>query len=196
MSDESVFQDTLQRLEILLKAAQELTDAQAKECTRELVQTLLDFHRLGLARVLEIIARAGDPGRAIITELAEDELASTLLLQHDLHPVDVATRVRRALDMVRPYMHANSGDVELLAATDEVVQVRAQGSGWTTSAIKLKLAVQLAILRAVPGVTTIEIQGLTDDGNGLPPGRMPLPIIELEKAIRKCHELDVREEDR
>jgi Fe-S cluster biogenesis protein NfuA/nitrite reductase/ring-hydroxylating ferredoxin subunit len=79
---------------------------------------------------------------------------------HGLHPYDVATRVGRALDEVRPYLGSHGGDVELLGMTDDgVVRLRLLGScdNCSSSSVTLELAVKTAISAAAPEVTGIEV---------------------------------------
>ena len=44
-----------------------------------------------------------------VRAVAGDELLGHLLLLHDLHPVDVGTRVASALEEVRPYLGSHGG---------------------------------------------------------------------------------------
>ena len=171
------FQERMQRIEVLIQTLDRLTDPQAKEGARALVQALLDVHGAGLARVLEILSRAGDHGRALTAELAQDDLVASLLLLHGLHPVDLATRVRRALDEVRPVLRSHGGDVELLGVTGGAVRLRLRGGGGASSATHLQRTVEDAIVGAAPDVATIEVDGPADDGTGPRPGRVSLPLI-------------------
>jgi hypothetical protein len=68
----------------------ELAGAGAGEAAEELVRTLMDFYGAGLARMAALLP----------TEALGDELAAGLLVLHDLHPEDVATRIERALAAV------------------------------------------------------------------------------------------------
>ena len=106
----------------------------------EAVQALVELYGEALARVVA----GADP--------TEDELLSHLLLVHDLHPVDVETRVRRALDDVRPYLGSHGGDVELLGVEDGVARVRLEGTcnGCPSSTVTLRNAIEEAIMRAAP----------------------------------------------
>src|SRR5262245_60479296 len=91
MANEGTIQATMQRIDVLIRTLDGLAAPATKECARELVQALLDAHGMGLARVLRIITQSGDPGVAIVKSLARDQLVSSLLLLHGLHPVDFAT---------------------------------------------------------------------------------------------------------
>jgi Fe-S cluster biogenesis protein NfuA len=118
----------------------------------EAVQALVELYGEALTRFLA----GADP--------TEDELLSHLLLVHDLHPVDVETRVRRALDDVRPYLGSHGGDVELLAVEGGVARVRLGGTcnGCPSSTVTLRNAIEEAITRAAPELERIEAEGVAE----------------------------------
>src|SRR5512132_3353822 len=103
----------------------------AKERAEELVR---------LRSILYALGRLDDEALAAV---AADDLVSSLLLVHDLHPYDIVTRVEQALDNVRPYLGSHGGDVELLSVSEDVVRLRLLGScdGCPSSSVTLKLAV-------------------------------------------------------
>ena len=72
---------------------------------------------------------------------------ASLLLIHDLYPVDLQTRVIEALDTVRPYMESHGGNVELLALEHGVARIRLQGScsDCSASSVTLELAIKQAL---------------------------------------------------
>ena len=133
----------------------------ARERAEELVRLVADLYGAGLERMLTILHDGGRLDDDVLAALAADELVSSLLLVHDLHPYDVHTRVEHALDGVRPYLGSHGGDVELLEVTeDDVVRLRLLGScdGCASSSVTLKLAVEGAIEAAAPEVTAIEVE--------------------------------------
>jgi Fe-S cluster biogenesis protein NfuA/nitrite reductase/ring-hydroxylating ferredoxin subunit len=139
----------------------------------ELVQALLDVYGEGLRRIVE---------RVDSRELAEDELVSHLLMLHDLHPVPMETRVREALDGVRPYLESHGGDVELLGVDEDgAVRLRMHGSchGCPSSTMTLKLAIEDAIQRAAPEVERIEAEGASE-----PAPAPALLQLEVSEALR------------
>ena len=77
---------------------------------------MIELHGAGLERILDKLADAGDAGLALIDALAEDDLVGSILLLHGLHPLDLETRVRQALDKVRPLLRSHGGNVELLGS--------------------------------------------------------------------------------
>src|ERR671928_884942 len=118
----------------------------------EAVQALVELYGEALSRFLA----GADP--------TSDELLSHLLLVHDLHPVDVETRVRRALDDVRPYLGSHGGDVELLGVEEGVARVRLEGTcnGCPSSTVTLRSAIEEAIMRAAPELEGVEAEGVAE----------------------------------
>lgn len=144
------------RVEGLLSEVEALPDAAGREKAMEIVGALLDLYGEGLTRVLAAVEQE----QAVA--MAEDELVAHLLLLHDLHPVPAETRVREALEGVRPYLESHGGDVELLAVEDGVARLRLQGScsGCPSSTMTLKLAIEDAIYKAAPDVAEVEAEGV------------------------------------
>ncbi len=67
-------------------------------------------------------------------------------------------KVQEVLNMLRPYLQADGGDVELIDVTSEgVVQVRLQGACGTcpSSTYTLKMGIEEQLKQYVPGVTEV-----------------------------------------
>jgi Fe-S cluster biogenesis protein NfuA/nitrite reductase/ring-hydroxylating ferredoxin subunit len=161
--DDQGLQERVARMETLLGEIESLNDPNAKAKAAEVVQVLLELYGEGLARMMEVVAQ-GEEGERTFEALAEDELVSHLLLLHGLHPLDVETRVVRALEEVRPYMQSHGGNVELLGIEGGVARVRMEGScdGCPSSTVTLKLAIEEAVLKAAPDLERIEAEGVTE----------------------------------
>ncbi len=116
------------------------------------VEALVALYGEALARILA----GADP--------VDDELLSHLLLVHDLHPVDVETRVRRALDDVRPYLGSHGGDVELLGVEKGVARLRLGGTcnGCPSSSVTLRNAIEDAIMKAAPELVGVDADGVAE----------------------------------
>ena len=108
------FQRRLGRVEELIAALESAPDPAVREQTQELIQTLLDLHGRGLEQILEAVHETGETGAAVIDKLGRDQLVSGVLLLHGLHPLDLETRVRSALETVRPRLGLHGGSVELV----------------------------------------------------------------------------------
>ena len=55
----------------------------------------------------------------VYQHLINDKVVRGFLLIHDLHPADLETRLRDALDHVRPYLQSHGGNVELISLTGQ-----------------------------------------------------------------------------
>ncbi|REJ80593.1 MAG: NifU family protein [Bacteroidetes bacterium] len=74
-------------------------------------------------------------------------------------------RVEEALTQLRPYLHADSGDVSLIDITDDmVVRLRFLGacSSCSMSAMTLKAGIEQTILKMVPEIKSVE--AVEEDG--------------------------------
>src|SRR3712207_5749974 len=115
-------------METLLEELETLADPNAKSKTAEVVGILLDLYGEGLARMMEVIAQ-GQESEKTFEAFAGDELLSHLLLLHGLHPLDIETRVVRALEEVRPYLQSHGGKAGVLGVEGGVARPR-MGGGW------------------------------------------------------------------
>jgi Fe-S cluster biogenesis protein NfuA len=160
------------QIESLVAALEGCADREAQAQARAVVGALLDFHGAALAGLLSHVSAAGTPGRAIIEALARDELVSSMLLLHGLHPDELEVRVARALEEVRPGLHSHGGDVELLGIDHGVVRLRMKGSchGCPSSARTLAQSIETAIYDAAPDVSSIEVEEAAEiAGAAIPP---------------------------
>jgi Fe-S cluster biogenesis protein NfuA len=188
----------MDRIEELVARIEGAADPTFRDDALALVQLLLDLHRQGLARIIEIAGHpetsrsngAASNGKAangaayigageLIHRLAADERVAPLLMLHDLHPVDLPTRVEQALEKVRPLLRSHGGDVELVELSDGVVKLKLDGSchGCPSSSITLRNAIEEAIFEFAPDVERLEVAGVVDP----PPasGFVPLEAIRV-----------------
>lgn len=181
------FQGRLARIEELIHAIDAIGDEGTRAQARELVEALLELQGAGLERLMEMIYDTGPSGQAMIDELGRDELVSSLLLVHGLHPLDLETRVRNAIEAVRPRLAQHSGSVELLGVSPAgEVKLRLEGNchGCPSSRLTLKFTIEEAIYAAAPDVTSLEVEGAAEPlngANGIPPAvpkftECPLPV--------------------
>jgi Fe-S cluster biogenesis protein NfuA/nitrite reductase/ring-hydroxylating ferredoxin subunit len=162
------------RVEELLDALRSGAVKDAAPAAEELVRLLVGLYGDGLAHIVATLRDEGDPGVAMLHKLAEDPLVESLLLLHDLHPLDVDARVQRALDRVRPYLGSHAGGVEYLGVHDGVARLRLEGSchGCPSSTVTVQLAIEGAVQDAAPEVTEVVVEGMTAP----PPGPKLLQI--------------------
>jgi len=168
----------------LVRSLENGSDPATRAAAQELAGTLMELHATALERMLDAVRRHGEAGRLILDQLARDDVISGVLLLHDLHPVDLTTRVLGALEKTRPYLKSHGGNVELVGIDEPgVVRLRLQGSchGCPSSAMTLKLAIEQAIQEAAPDVTAILVEGEQNGGHAEPAGR---ELVALESARR------------
>ena len=166
--DDAEFHGRMQRVEELIEAIQEHGNPVVRASASEMVRALLDVHRAGLTEMLEQISRQGEPGQAILNGLVQHDLVSRLLLLHGLHPVDLATRVRHALEDIAPLLRVHDADVHLVEANHDAIQLRIRGGGDDVHRI-----LEAALLAAAPDVLRIEFV----DADAPTTNRLSLPLV-------------------
>ena len=166
--------ELLDRVQALSAQVDELPDPRARELAQELVSAVIAMYGDGLRRIMEAISTARDAGEAIMDQLAQDGAVASLLLIHDLYPVDLEERVLEALDSVRPYMESHGGNVELVGIEDGVARLALQGScnGCAASRATLELAIKQALDEHAPDLAGLEVEGVAEPStNGQRPTR-------------------------
>ncbi len=193
------------RVEALLDDARATGDPRAVDRGEELVRAVMGLYGAGLARVVELAAErgggaagggaeggggdgaAGDrPAGWLLRLLADDEVVGGLLVLHDLHPDSVETRVRAALDRVRPYLGSHSGGVAFTGVDDDgVAHLTLEGSchGCPSSAVTVTTTLERAVLEAAPEVVAVDVAGVLAPERpvfqiGLRPGLEPAAAPE------------------
>ncbi|MET8849854.1 NifU family protein [Amycolatopsis sp. NPDC004625] len=152
-----------ERLETLLGA---LLAGPHRRAAEEIVRQLTDLYGDGLTR---IVGTLREHAPASVGAIAADDVVASLLALHDLHPLDAQTRVRRALDRLRPQV----GAVGYRAIDDGVVRLTLGASRGCSSAARA--TVEAAVRDAAPELTGVEIEtapALYRIGMG-PPGAAP-----------------------
>jgi Fe-S cluster biogenesis protein NfuA len=120
----------------------------------------------GLERIVQII------GAERGAEICADPLVESLLLVHDLHPLDTVTRVRRALDTVRSVPGSAAGDVAYRGIADDgVVRVLLIRGGRGCGLAAVREAIETAVREAAPEVTGVEVEVATEP--------VPLPLLRI-----------------
>ncbi len=150
------------RVEELTAQLEEVQDFRARAIADELVASIMQLYGAGLERIVEAL---DDPARTageVRERLVEDGVVASLLLIHGLYPVDLETRVREALEVVRPYMESHGGDVELIDVQDGVARMRLVGhcEGCPASQATLELGIKQALEEMAPDLQGLEVEGV------------------------------------
>lgn len=164
MLDEKTFQAKVQRIGELVHELDNIADPESRVGAKALVQLLLDLHSVGLERVMEIVAKNDASGQLTIDDLGRDPLVSSLLVLYGLHPLDLESRVKQAVERVRPRVRKGGGEVELLGMENCVVRVHVQVTGHACGSTgkTLKTMVEDALYEAAPDITQLLIEGLEE----------------------------------
>jgi Fe-S cluster biogenesis protein NfuA len=174
------------RIESILGEIGTLPDPRAKEGAAELLRLLMDLYGAGLRRVLAIAAEAGPEGSRVVDALAEDDLVSSLLILHGLHPLDLDARVRRGLQRVQAILEPHGGRLRLVTASEAVVRVELDMGGHAcgSSSGTMKLAVERAIGETAPEVREVDVQVAQA-------ATAPAPVIQIQGLTKGAPGADV-----
>lgn len=135
----------------------------ARELARELVSLVLDLHGIGLARLMAIVSNT-EGGAAVLARLVESEQVRAMLLLHGLHPDDLETRVRRAVDRLRPHLGVRGLRLSVVEIARGTVRLRVDrspsGSIQPSVLLTLPAEIENAVVEAAPDTEAIIIDGL------------------------------------
>jgi len=164
VTDDRDFRDDMQRIGGLVQEIESIADPAVRASTKDLVQLLMDLHGAALAKALDIVADAGEPGMNIIDRLGRDSLVSSVLILYGLHPEDLESRVVRAVDKLRPQLRKQGCEVELLGVNDGVIRLRAETGSHTcgSTAKTVRASLEGAIYDAAPDMTSLVIEGFEE----------------------------------
>ena len=123
----------------------------------------------GLERVMEIAVESGPAGEAILEKIAVDDLTSSMLLLHDLHPDDLETRIDRAIHKLHGVFSSLGAKLTLIAIENGTVRLQFDSARTWTGA-PVRASVENAIFQAAPEIESVVIEGLkeTPDPNFIP----------------------------
>ena len=145
-----------ERVEALLAELRSQAGPQVAATAEELVGCLVDLYGAGLARITEIVGE-DESGPKLMDKLVADPLVESLLLVHDLHPLDTSTRVRQAVEEVLPQLGSHAGNVEYLGLdADGVLRLRLVQGG--CSAAQARDLISKAVAGAAPEAAGVAIE--------------------------------------
>jgi Fe-S cluster biogenesis protein NfuA len=150
-----------ERVEALLAELRTRAGPQAGDAAEELVGCLVELYGAGLTAIVAILEADPDAGPRLLAALAGDPLVESLLLVHDLHPLDADTRINRALERVRPQLGSHAGAIEYLGIDDQGVaglRLTASGHGCGSSSSTVAQTVEEAVTEAAPEVAGVHVE--------------------------------------
>ncbi|MEU2115917.1 hypothetical protein ABZ567_09715 [Streptomyces sp. NPDC016459] len=151
------------RVEEILDRLTAAGDTAAAAAAEELVRVLMDFYGAGLARIVTLLqapaARTAPSGP--LSGLLGDELVSSLLVLHDVHPENTSARISRALESVREH------GVELAGFDEATGTLRLRstapsgggsGCGCSSTGPSARQAVEDALACFAPEVSHVQLE--------------------------------------
>jgi hypothetical protein len=164
MSGTQVLEEQQRRIDALIAALATLDDTRARDIAQALLQVVLELHAGGLARLAEIVTDADGADGPIVARLMQDKQVSAVLLLHGLHPHDLQSRVRHAVEGLRAPLGAQGVRIELIHAREDVVRVRLSGmlTGKHVTPADVQGDIERAIFEQAPDVVRIDIDGMPD----------------------------------
>jgi hypothetical protein len=186
VDSEKEFQEKMRRLGTLVGELDQVPGGGSKVSARELVQLLMEVHRSGLERIMELVfqsgSESGTSGGVIIDRLGQDPIVRNLLLLYSLHPDDLETRVLRALDLARVRLRKFDSRVELVSLHEGAVQLRIHTSGHARgSTIKdLRAIAAGAIYDLAPDLMSLTILAPEEESSS---GFVPLQSLLKQSMV-------------
>jgi Fe-S cluster biogenesis protein NfuA len=166
-----------ERVEALLAELGSQAGPQVAATAEELVSCLVELYGAGLAEIVRIIGEDAEDSPRLMAKLAADPLVESLLLLHDLHPLPVADRVRRAIEAVMPQLGPHAGQVEFDGVDEAgVIHLRLERSGHgcqSSSSAPAAAAIEQAVAEAAPDVAGVDVEVVTADPE--------LPLLQITR---------------
>ena len=151
-------------IEDLVQKIEAIADPEVRADVLTLVRSVMELHGAGLKRILEVVSASGEKGSHILTALADDELAGSLLLLHGLHPADIEERIAKAIERASSQLRSHGASAKLLAIEDGVLRIRiersGQSSGCGSTAAALQHVVEEYIYAAAPEIVSVTFDDL------------------------------------
>jgi Fe-S cluster biogenesis protein NfuA len=167
-----------ERVETLLTELRSHAGPQVAATAEELVSCLVELYGAGLAQIVAIVGTdEGDgSGSRLMDKLVADPLVESLLLVHDLHPLDTSTRIRRAVEQVLPQLGATAGEIEYQGLDDQgIVHLRLErtAGGCQSTAGQIQTVIEQAVAGAAPEAAAVAIEVIE-----APP---ELPLLQISR---------------
>lgn len=131
-------------------------DGPLRSTGEELVRVLMQFYGAGLEQIVSVTRLAA--GDSLVHRLAADPLVAALLTLHDLHPVELPTRVAHALDTARRRLGSHGSGI-ILDRVDThtgTVYVRLAAGGCGSTGDTVRDVVRSAVAELAPEVASVE----------------------------------------
>jgi Fe-S cluster biogenesis protein NfuA len=165
-----------ERVEALLAELGSQAGPQVAATAEELVTCLVELYGAGLAEIVKIIGENAEDGPRLMAKLAADPLVESLLLLHDLHPLPVADRVRRAIEAVMPQLGPHAGQAEFDGVDEAgviLIRLELSAHGREAHAGQVREALEQAVAAAAPDAAGVSFDVVT--------AAPELPVLQISR---------------
>jgi Fe-S cluster biogenesis protein NfuA len=175
-----------ERIEQLAAKLEQAADPELHATATELLQCVMELHGAGLERMMQIFSESDEAGR-LTSRLLDDNLVSSLLLLHNIHPDDLATRVHAALEKLRPQLESHSCAAEVIDTQHGVISLRLlhHGGGCHSTAATMAAALEDAVIEAAPDAERVIVDTVETP---LQPQLVTIAQITSEGVSHAAHE--------
>lgn len=159
--DEEQLRRESAEIERLLDEVRALVPGPAWERVEGVIGRVLRLYGAGLAHALAHARAAATPAE-LDERIAGDDLLASLLVLHDLHPLSLEERVRRALVIVRAELGLADDELVLVQVGGERIELRAAGplGGGAMASRAAEGAIRRAIESIAPEAGAVAITGI------------------------------------
>ncbi len=158
MSEETIdFEKTAAKIDELLEKIKEFPEEQ-REMVKQLIDNLHEFHKVALVKLVKMLKNDPNAKNILIQSLQEPEIFA-LFLKYNIIREDKKTKVAKAIEHIKPYVHSHGGDVELVDVKDKTVIVRLKGAceGCSQVSFTLQQTILEAVKAYVPEIENIQL---------------------------------------
>ena len=170
--------ESIARIGELVGKTEAIADPAARAVAVELLQAVMELHAEAFEPHAGNRLSHHSNGEALAA-ISADELLSSVLVLHGLHPDDTETRLRRAVEKLRQFFDVRGGGISVVSLDAARVHLRFSGSrpGAGTAARQI---IEDTIYEAAPEIESLVIDGVEERRE---PGFVPLTdLISLQKA--------------
>ena len=160
MAQDREVQERVRRIEALVHQCEAIPEAKLRHNIQELLQAVMELHGAALDRLMTLVSEREPETTGLIDALANDELVGNLLILHGLHPVDLQTRVERALAGIEGILRGYGAHAEILGLPGGAIRLRVEGVTSAAVARSTRAAIEEAINRTAPDAASLAILGL------------------------------------
>ena len=167
MSSERDLNELSARIDDLVHRIEFIGDPAVRANVVTLVQSLMDLHQRGFARIVELL-QTEESGSRLLPSLAGDELVGGLMVLYGLHPDGLESRVKRAVAKVSAEIASTKSAVELLGVDEEIVRIRlvTTSHGCSSHSPDVEKLVRDAVYSEAPDVERVDIEKVSAAKNG------------------------------